>query len=87
MPPEGYGPLSRHDHATLLRLNLCCTAIFLLVFVFLVVSCGWQVRALAILASGSLVLLARQVEPILRRLDRGIGTHGRVDTGFRPGDR
>jgi hypothetical protein len=69
MIPEAFEPLSLEDHVIVARINLCCAALAVLVFAFLVETWDWPVRTLAALASAGLILLARQIEPILRRLD------------------
>ncbi len=71
MGPEGYEPLSLADHVLIARINLSCAAFGLIAFALLADWVGWQGRMLALAVSALLVLLARHVEAILRRLDAG----------------
>jgi hypothetical protein len=69
MIPEGYERLSFDDHVLVARVNLCCAAVALMVFAFLVTEWDWPVQALAAFASAGLVLLARQLDTLFRRFD------------------
>ena len=71
MIPEGFERLSFDDHVLVARVNLCCAALAVMVFAFLVETWDWPVQTLAALASAGLILLARQLDTILRRLDPG----------------
>ena len=68
MGPEGYEPLSLTDHVLITRINLSCAAFGLFVFALLTDWIGWEGRALALASAALLVLLARQVDVIVRRL-------------------
>jgi len=73
MIPEGFEPLSFRDNVLVSRINLCCAALGLVIFALLAQSCAWGVRSLALVAGAGLLLLARQIEPVLRRLDPATG--------------
>jgi hypothetical protein len=69
MMPESFEPLGFRDNVFLARINLCSAAIALLVFAFLFDDGDWSMRALAAVISAVLILLARQMESVIRRLD------------------
>ena len=71
MGPDSYEPLSLADHVLIMRINLSCAAFCLFVFALLANWIGWQGQTLALVGSSLLVLLARQIEVILRRVDAG----------------
>jgi hypothetical protein len=80
MIPEGCEPLSFDDHILVARINLCCAAVALLVSVFLLELSDWPARTFALVAAAGLILLARQIEPILRRLQGPSHAHRRDDS-------
>jgi len=69
MIPEGFEPLGFRDNVFVARINLCSAAIALLVFAFLFDDGDWSMRVLAAVISAVLILLARQMESVIRRLD------------------
>ena len=69
MFPDGLEPLSFSDNVLVTRINLCCAAIGLVVFALLADSFDWWGRSFALVAAAGLVLLARQLEAVLRHLD------------------
>jgi len=70
MFPEGFEPLSFEDNVLVARINLCCAAIVLLVFAFLLESWDWPGRTLALVATAGFIYLARQIEWVFRGMDR-----------------
>ncbi|HVC53587.1 MAG TPA: hypothetical protein VND87_16330 [Stellaceae bacterium] len=64
---ESFGPLSFDENVLVARINLCCAALGLVIFALLAGSCTWPVRSLALVVASGLVLLARQIGPMLRR--------------------
>jgi hypothetical protein len=73
MIPDGFEPLSFRDNVLVSRINLSCAALGLVVFALRAQDCTWGVRSLALVAGAGLVLLARQIEHMLRRLDPATG--------------
>jgi hypothetical protein len=69
MFPDEFEPLSFSDNVLVSRINLGCAAIGLVVFALLADSLDWRARSFALVAAACLVLLARQVEVVLRHLD------------------
>jgi len=68
MIPEGFEPLGFRDNVFVARINLCSAAIALLVFAFLFDDGDWSMRVLAAVISAVLILLARQMESVMRRV-------------------
>jgi hypothetical protein len=68
MGPEDYEPLSFADNVLVMRIKLSCAAFGLFVFALLADWIGWPGRALVLVLSAALVLLACLIEGVLRRL-------------------
>jgi hypothetical protein len=69
MIPDGFEPLGFHDNVLVARINMCGAAVALLAFAFLFDDGDWSMRALASVISAILILLARHMESVIRRID------------------